>query len=122
MSPYGKVEFERRVFPRFKIDIPIYYEIETRPVLEGRAGNISEGGLLIYLPHSVAVGDQLLIRLHMTDPKAPRLIEAVGAVMWSKPTGGGEPDACKVGLRFVDIRPEDLTYIRQFQSLWLEQE
>jgi c-di-GMP-binding flagellar brake protein YcgR len=63
---FGIVNFERRKYPRFSIDLPIeYYKIDTPTSHSGRAANISEGGLLIYLPEVAEVGQRLKVRLFL---------------------------------------------------------
>ena len=124
MSPYGKVQFERRAFPRFQMAIPIHFEHELHPHLEvaGKTLDISEGGLQVILPDGVAVGDRLRIRMHLPDPmpdaKASHVIEVVTQVVWVK----AAPDAkgCQAGLKFESIRPEDIEQIKRFEGLWLE--
>ncbi len=45
---YGIVNFERRTFPRFSVDLPVEYEQIDSFIPAGRALDIGEGGLLIY--------------------------------------------------------------------------
>lgn len=120
MSPYGRAEFERRAFPRFKLELPIYFERHLRPGPEtaGRTLDISVGGLQVCLPDRVAAGDRLRIQLRLTDPKAPRLIEAVVVVAWAAPSG---PREFKAGLKFEEISAEDVNFLQRFKGLWLEE-
>jgi hypothetical protein len=54
---YGAVNFERRKYPRFNVDLPIeYYRIDSSIGQTGKALNISEGGLLIYFPEQMEIG------------------------------------------------------------------
>lgn len=130
MSPYGKVQFERRVFPRFQLEIPVTYQVLPHGggAVEGAAGspastgNISLGGLQLNLPEAVQVGDRLQIRMFLTDPTGPRRIEATGRVIWVQPAeGAAGPSLVKAGLAFDQIKPEDQVYLKQFEMLWLEQ-
>lgn len=133
MTPYGKVQFERRIFPRFKLEIPVTYQVTPGSRMpgtvpggapageadsKGTTGNISLGGLQLTLPDRVQVGDRLQLRMYLTDPTGPRRIQATGHVVWVE-VGG--PAQFRAGLAFEEIKPEDLAYLQQFQSLWLEQ-
>jgi c-di-GMP-binding flagellar brake protein YcgR len=134
MTPYGKVQFERRVFPRFQLEIPVTYQVIPGSGASGNAsgaaaaesaagngttGNISLGGLQLRLPDRVQVGDRLQLRMYLTDPTGPRRIQAAGHVVWVEADSGS--DQVKAGLAFDEIDPEDKTYLEQFQTLWLEQ-
>jgi len=119
MPKFGKAQFERRIFPRFKLEIPISYEheLEALPPREGRTGDISAGGLLVYLSDRVLPGDQLRIRMRLTDPNAPRMLDLLCRVSWVEI----DENLVKAGLTFEDIKPEELELLQQFQGLWLEQ-
>ncbi len=127
MSPYGKVQFERRVFPRFQLEIPVTYQVLPGDgAAAGEAdgtpastANISLGGLQLNLPEPVRVGDRLQIRLYLSDPSGPRRLEATGRVIWVQPADAS--GQVKAGLGFEQIKPEDQLYLKQFEMLWLEQ-
>ena len=56
---YGAVNFEKRKHPRFNFDLPIEYSRTDLFVKHGRAVNVSEGGLLLYLPEQMEIGQHL---------------------------------------------------------------
>ena len=58
---YGTVNFEKRKHPRFSIDLPVEYSRTDLFVKHGRAVNASEGGLLLYLPEQMEIGQHLEI-------------------------------------------------------------
>ena len=79
----GIVNFEKRKYPRFSIDLPIEYsQIDTPTGHSGRAANISEGGLLIYLPEKVEVGQHLKLKLFLTSLSGFHSIEVLAEVVW----------------------------------------
>ena len=66
-SRYGSVNFERRKFPRFSVDLPVEYEKMGSFVSGGRAPNISEGGLFIYFSERMEVGQHLWLKIFYTN-------------------------------------------------------
>jgi PilZ domain len=61
---FGTVNFERRRQPRISTDLPAeYWHIETSENHPGRLLNVSEGGVLLYLPEKIEVGKNLKVRL-----------------------------------------------------------
>ncbi len=120
MAKFGKIEFERRVFPRFTMELPITYEVEKRE-RQGKTGNASQGGLLVYLQDPVVVDDYLHIKLHVTDPKAPRLLEVSGRIVWVTPSSPHEPGVVKAGIAFEEITDEVRIFLQHFEQIWRNQ-
>jgi acyl-CoA synthetase (NDP forming) len=52
---YGTVNFEKRRHPRVDVDLPVEYAPGDPSIHQGRALNMSEGGLLLYLPEQVEI-------------------------------------------------------------------
>jgi c-di-GMP-binding flagellar brake protein YcgR len=118
---YGIVNFERRKFPRFTIDLPIeYYREDSETAYSGRALNASEGGLLIYLPEKVAVGEILKLRLFFTLGHNLHTIEMIVQVAWVDIHLGEEWGDYRSGLKFIDISSEDLHQLKNFLRSLLE--
>ncbi len=112
---YGIVNFERRKYPRFSVDLPIEYypeNLETR--LPGRAVNASEGGLLICLSERIEIGESLRIRLYFPSGQGLRLIEMLVQVVWIDIHLGEEGEDYRSGVRFVDISAGDLFQLKNF--------
>jgi c-di-GMP-binding flagellar brake protein YcgR len=99
---YGIVNFERRKHPRFNVDLPIeYYLINSRAASRGRAMNVSEGGLLVYLPEEVAVGQHMQLKLYFPSGSDLNTIDMVAEVAWVDlhlEKGWGD---YRSGLRFI---------------------
>jgi c-di-GMP-binding flagellar brake protein YcgR len=112
---YGTVNFEKRKHPRFNIDLPVeYYQINSTTHHEGRVMNASEGGLLLYLPEQMEIGQYLRMKLFFTSGSAMNAIEMVVAVVWKDfhlETDGGN---YRCGVKFVDIFPEDMSKLKNF--------
>jgi c-di-GMP-binding flagellar brake protein YcgR len=112
---FGAVNFERRTYPRLSIDLPVEYgplgSFEGRP---GRTGDVSEGGLLLYLPKEMEVGQDLWLKLFMGTELELTSIEARGRVVW-KDVFGGENDECRrMGVKITDISAGDLCKLQDF--------
>jgi hypothetical protein len=112
---YGIVNFEKRKHPRFNIDLPIEYVLDDTPVREGRAANASEGGLMLYLPERMQVGQTLTIKLFFPSETRLERVSAKVQVVWCDlvPTEENWGDY-RTGVMFVDITPENLDELKTF--------
>jgi c-di-GMP-binding flagellar brake protein YcgR len=111
----GIVNIERRKYPRFSIDLPIEYHLIQSPVIQtGRTLNASEGGLLVYLPQKMEIGQHLALKLFFHNGSSMNTIEMIGEVMWIDihlETNWGD---YRTGLKLIDISPEDLKRFKGF--------
>lgn len=118
-SHYGTVNFEKRKYPRFNIDMPIEYARTDLVVKHGRAVNASEGGLLLYLPEQMEIGRHLRLKLFFTSDFELGAIEMLVEVVWMDIHEGEDWGDYRTGVRFVDISPWDLDALKNFlRSLW----
>ncbi len=112
---YGTLNLERRKYPRFSVDLPIeYYRIDSTAGTTGRALNIGEGGLLIYFPEKVEVGQRFRMRLFFSAESGLNIIEALAEVAWVELHIDEVWGDVRSGVRFVDISPEDMDKLRGF--------
>ncbi len=112
---YGTVNFERRKYPRFNIDLPIeYYRIDSSIGHTGKALNISEGGLLLRFPEQMDIGQYIKLKLFLSSGSELNTIEVLAEVVWMDiHLDKGEGDY-RCGIKFIDISPEDMTKLRNF--------
>ena len=111
----GVINFEKRRHPRFTVDLPLEYSrIEASIPETGRAVNASEGGLLVYFPEEVKVGDRIQIKLFFTIGAELNTVETTVEVAWVDIHLGKEWGDYRSGVRFIDIRPEDLNKLKNF--------
>lgn len=82
-SKKGIFIVERRRQPRFKIELPIDYRIESKDRFGGVAVNASKGGLLVYLPEAIVVGTLLKIEILFAKGLELDSIKATAKVVWS---------------------------------------
>ena len=112
---YGIVNFERRKYPRFNIDLPIEYSLLSSPVNHpGRALNASEGGLLVYLSEKVEISQLLQMKLFFPSGSELNGVEIMAEVVWMDIHLGKDWGDYRCGVRFVDISPESLNKLKRF--------
>jgi c-di-GMP-binding flagellar brake protein YcgR len=111
---YGIVNFERRKHPRFNVDLPIEsYRIDSMVGSPGRAMNVSEGGLLVYLPEKLEIGQHLKLKLYFPSGSGLNTIEMLAEVVWVDlhlEKGWGD---YRSGLRFIEISSEHLNLLKK---------
>ena len=112
---YGIVNFERRKFPRFSVDLPVEYERIDSFIPAGRVLNISEGGLLIYFPERMEIGQHLKLRLFFS-ASGPNLkvIEALVEVVWIEIDADKGLADYRSGVKFIHITQTDMNSIKTF--------
>ncbi|MBM4338591.1 MAG: PilZ domain-containing protein [Deltaproteobacteria bacterium] len=111
----GIVNIERRKYPRFSIDLPIeYHQIHSSDTRTGRALNASEGGLLVYLPQKMEIGQNLALKLFFHNGSIMNTIELIGEVMWIDMHLEMNWGDYRTGLKLIDISPEDLKRFKDF--------
>jgi c-di-GMP-binding flagellar brake protein YcgR len=112
---YGIVNFERRKYPRFNIDLPIEYSLLSSFVSHpGRALNASEGGLLVYLSEKVEISQLLQMKLFFPSGSELNGLEIVAEVVWMDIHLGKDWGDYRCGVRFVDISHENLNKLKRF--------
>jgi c-di-GMP-binding flagellar brake protein YcgR len=111
---FGTVNFERRRQPRISTDLPaVYWHIENPTNHPGRLLNASEGGLLLYLPEKMEVGQDLKVRLFIGPILELEPLDAFVQVVWND-LQFGENGPYRIGVEFVNISPEDMDRLRNF--------
>jgi c-di-GMP-binding flagellar brake protein YcgR len=111
---FGTVNFERRQRPRISTDLPAeYWHIGNSKNYAGRMLNVSEGGVLLYLPEKIEVGRNLKVRLFIGPLLALEPIDALVQVTWND-FHIGESGHYRVGVKFVNISTEDMDKLRHF--------
>ena len=112
---YGTVNFERRKYPRFNVDLPIeYYRIDSPISHAGKALNISEGGLLLSFPEQMDIGQYIRLKLFLSLGSELNAIEVLAEVVWMDIHQGKDRGDYRCGVKFIDISPEDMTKLKTF--------
>jgi len=113
-SRYGTVNFEKRKHPRFSVDLPVEYRRADLPADQGRAMNASEGGLLLYLPEQMGIGNHLRLKLFFTMGSELNAIETLVEVVWMDVHLGKDWGDYRTGVRFVEISTEEMGKLKGF--------
>jgi c-di-GMP-binding flagellar brake protein YcgR len=106
--PGGKgrvVGRENRKFPRRVIELPVLYTlVENIRTHGGETGNISEGGLLVYLKEALFEGVRVNIEIFPPDFFGLKPIKAVTQIVWA-PMRHGETweEYLEHGLEFIEM-------------------
>ena len=111
---YGTVNFEKRKHPRFSVDLPVEYSRTDLVAEQGRAINASEGGLLLYLPEQMGMGNHLKLKLFFTMGSELNAIETVVEVVWVDMPLEKDRGDYRTGVRFVEISMEDVGKLKNF--------
>jgi hypothetical protein len=105
----GIVSFGKRGHPRFSVDLPIEYNQVNSPIGHaGRAINASEGGLLVYLPEKMEIGQYLRLRFFSVSGTELNTTEMLTEVVWMDVHLGKNWGDYRSGVKFVEISTEDL--------------
>ena len=111
----GIINFEKRKHPRFNVDLPVEYtRVESTLRQTGRALNASEGGLLIYFPERMEIGQQLHVKLYFSTGSDLESVECLVEIVWVDIHLGESWGDHRSGVKFVDVSSEDLNKIRNF--------
>jgi len=113
---YGSVNFEKRKHPRFSVDLPVEYSRTDLVVEQGRAINAGEGGLLLYLPEQMGMGNHLRLKLFFTMGSELNAIETAVEVVWVDMPLEKDRGDYRTGVRFVEISTEDVGKLKNFLS------
>jgi len=113
---YGTVNFEKRKHPRFNVDLPIECSRTHLSVEHGHAINASEGGLLLYLPEQMEIGNHLKLKIFFMIGSELNAIETLVEVVWVHIHLGKDWGEYRTGVRFVQISTQDVGKLKHFLS------
>lgn len=117
MKEYGSAEFDRRQYPRLDFSIPIAFQRTAQPD-DGVSSNLSLGGMMAYLPHTVSQDDVLDITMLLPCSDGKQVFKVQAQVVWVVPEHDTPEWVCRVGLRFLEIPPESFKTWRHFLLDW----
>ena len=111
------VSFERRRYPRFNIDLPVRYnKVDSSIGYNGRAMNVSEGGLLICSPERIGINQHLKSKLFFILGSELNTVEMETQVVWTDFYLNKAWGDYRSGIRFTDISTEDMTKLKMFMK------
>ena len=83
-------------------------------IQHGRVFNLSEGGLLLYLPEQIEIGEHLVLKLFLPSGSKLQTGEILVQVAWVDIRLENEWGDYRTGVRFADISQDDLNDLRNF--------
>jgi c-di-GMP-binding flagellar brake protein YcgR len=107
-SKEGIFIVERRKHPRFGLELPLDYSIESVERYGGVAANASKGGLLVYLPEAILVGTLLRIEILFVKGSELNSVRARAKVVWSDLPTKEIRGEYRYGLEFESFQEGDL--------------
>jgi len=111
----GNLPLEKRKHPRANVDLPVKYSKTNLLFKYARAANVSEGGLLVYLPEEMGIGQRLVLKLFLPSHSEFSTLEMSGQVVWMDPHVRKDRTwDYRTGVRFVDLSPENMNRLRNF--------
>ena len=112
---FGMVNFERRRYPRFVVDLPIEYSQVNSPISQsGRLMNLGEGGMFIRSPEQIEIGQHLKSNFSFTSGSEINSIEMLTEVAWIDIDLGEAWGDYRCGVKFIDASPENMTKLKNF--------
>ena len=97
------------------MDLPVeYYQINSSISQTGRSLNASEGGLLIYFPEQMEIGQHLNLKLFFSLGSELNTIELLAEVVWIDIHSGEGWGDYRSGVKFIDISPDDMRKLKNF--------
>jgi len=118
-SRWEVVNLERRIYQRFLVTLPIeYWQNDKSKSRVGRTIDVSEGGLLLHLSEPMEIGQIFELTLFVTSGRDLDSIEALVRVevVWQD-NSLGEEGGYRIGVKFVDISPEDMHKLKTFLTV-----
>ena len=83
-SKEGIFIVERRKHPRIRVELPLDYSlVDSKETHGGLIADISEGGLLVYLPEALKLETLLRIQILFVKGMELNSIKAVAKIVWS---------------------------------------
>ena len=111
----GIVNLERRGYPRYNVDLPVQYFKINSPIRHNpRAINFNEGGLLIYLPEHMEIGQHLKMELSFFSGSGLDTIEMLVEVGWMDIHLDKVWRNYRCGVNFIEISSEDMGKLKKF--------
>lgn len=104
---------ERRKHPRFTMELPLDYAIESVDRHGGIAANASKSGLLVYLPEAIVVGTLLRIDILFAKGSELNTIGGTAKVVWSELAPKEIWGEYRYGLEFQSFHEGDLQKLKK---------
>ncbi len=112
-SKMGILAIEKRRHPRYSVELPLdYCRVNAKETYGGIVANASEGGLLVYLPELMRVGDFLKIEIFYASGLELNSIKAVAKIVWYDLAAKESWGEHRYGLEFQSIEEKDFERLK----------
>lgn len=104
---------QKRKHPRLLVELPLDYSRKGKKAdFGGIVKNASEGGILVYLPEKIEVGE--LLKIEMYYAKGPELntVKGVAKIVWADLASKETWREHRYGLKFQSIPKEMIQKLR----------
>ncbi len=109
------ITHEKRKHPRVTVDLPMKYSRSNFIFKYARVVNASQGGLLVYLPEEMGVGQRLALRLFNPTHSDFDTFETFVEVVWKDVHLRKDWTwDYRTGVRFIDASQEHMTKLKNF--------
>jgi c-di-GMP-binding flagellar brake protein YcgR len=115
-SRQGIFIMERRKNPRFALELPMDYSIDSVDRYGGVAANASKGGVLAYLPEAIVVGTSLKIEILFAKESELNSIRAIAKVVWADLAPREVWGEYRYGLEFQSFQEGDLQKLKMLMK------
>ena len=114
MPNSNSAKSEKRRYPRLSLHLPLEYSfLESARLRLAYMSNICEGGLLMYTPKKMDIGQNLRVQFYYHAATGMGCIQALGEVTRVEKLGTSGKDY-RCGVRFSDMPPDYLKKFRKF--------
>ncbi len=109
----GTLAIEKRRHPRYSVELPLdYCRVNAKETYGGIVANASEGGLLVYLPELMRVGDFLRIEIFYASGLELNSIKAIAKIVWYDLAAKESWGEHRYGLEFQSIEEKDFERLK----------
>jgi hypothetical protein len=109
------LSLEKRKYPRFNVNLPVKYSRTNLFFKYGRAVNASQGGLLVYLPDEIGIGQRLGLKIFFPSHSEFNALDTSVRVIWKDVHMRKDWTwDYRTGVRFVDASPEHMNELKKF--------
>lgn len=106
---------EKRKYPRINVNLPVKYSRTNLIFRYGRAVNASQGGLLVYLPEEIGIGQRLGLKIFFPSHSEFNTLDTSVQVIWKDVHMRKDWTwDYRTGVRFVNVSPEHMKELKRF--------
>ena len=105
----GVFVIEKRRDPRYNVELPLDYSpINKKEDYHGTIADVNEGGILVYLPERLEIGDLFKIRIFFSKDLELNTIQAIAKVVWADSAARKSTGDFRYGLQLQSFFKGDL--------------